>query len=152
MSAVQNYDTGSVVQIAPDGTRKVIKAVSTGGYTGNWTGTSGRLALLHEKELVLNADDTKNFLSAVNTIRTLSSSVGGSIQDAVLKAVANTALSLGSIKANGAMGNIANNNSSTDNVFNITAEFPNANSVDDIREAILSLPNIASQYANSTLK
>jgi hypothetical protein len=50
------------------------------------------------------------------------------------------------------MGNIANNNSSTDNVFNITAEFPNANSVDDIREAILSLPNIASQYANSTLK
>ena len=82
----------------------------------------------------------------------LSSSVGGSIQDAVLKAVANTALNLGSIKANGIMGNISNNNSNTDNVFNITAEFPNANNVDDIREAILSLPNIASQYSNSTLK
>lgn len=124
---------------------------ATGGYTGAW-GDSGKLAILHEKELVLNADDTKNFLSAVNTIRTLSSSVGGSIQDAVLKAVVNTALSLGSIKTNGVMGNIANNNSSTDNVFNITAEFPNANSVDDIREAILSLPNLASQYINSTLK
>ena len=127
-------------------------AFDTGGYTGNWSSSEGKLAVLHEKELVLNADDTSNFLSAINTIRTLSSSVGGSIQDAVLKAVANTALSLGSIKANGVMGNIANNNSSTDNVFNITAEFPNANSVDDIREAILSLPNIASQYSNSTLK
>lgn len=125
---------------------------ATGGYTGDWSNTDGKLALLDSKELVLNADDTKNFLSGINTIRDLSSSVGGSIQDAVLKAVANTALSLGSIKASGVMGNIANNNSSTDNVFNITAEFPNANSVDDIREAILSLPNIASQYANSTLK
>lgn len=124
----------------------------TGGYTGSWGDSSGKLAMLHQKELVLNADDTSNFLSAISTIRDLNSSVGGSIQDAVLKAVANTALSLGTIKTNGVIGNIANNNSSTDNVFNITAEFPNANSVDDIREAILSLPNLASQYANSTLK
>jgi hypothetical protein len=159
---VLDKDTGRYVAITRDEYKNKLKStyagnldtngLATGGYTGEWGDTSGKLAFLHEKELVLNADDTKNFLSGINTIRDLSSSVGGSIQDAVLKAVANTALSLGSIKANGVMGNIANNNSSTDNVFNITAEFPNANSVDDIREAILSLPNIASQYANSTLK
>jgi len=131
---------------------KYYQEYDTGGYTGSWGDSSGRIAMLHQKELVLNADDTSNFLSAINTIRTLSSSVGGSIQDAVLKAVANTALSLGTIKTNGFSGDVSNNNSSTDNVFNITAEFPNANSVDDIREAILSLPNLASQYANSTLK
>lgn len=37
----------------------------TGGYTGNSQG----LAMLHEKELVLNKDDTKNVLSAVNMLR-----------------------------------------------------------------------------------
>jgi hypothetical protein len=30
-----------------------IKAFNTGGYTGEW-GTDGKLAMLHEKELVLN--------------------------------------------------------------------------------------------------
>jgi hypothetical protein len=33
----------------------------TGGYTGEWD-SSGRLAVLHQKEIVLNAHDTENFL------------------------------------------------------------------------------------------
>lgn len=37
----------------------------SGGYTGNDEG----LAMLHEKELVLNKDDTKNVLSAVSMLR-----------------------------------------------------------------------------------
>jgi len=41
---------------------------ATGGYTGEW-GSSGRLALLHEKELVLNKEDTANILDAVSLIR-----------------------------------------------------------------------------------
>ena len=36
----------------------------TGGYTGEW-GSDGRIAMLHQKELVLNADDTQNLLNAV---------------------------------------------------------------------------------------
>nr|DAK59203.1 MAG TPA: minor tail protein [Caudoviricetes sp.] len=36
----------------------------TGGYTGNW-GDAGKLAVLHEKELVLNSEDTTNVLTAV---------------------------------------------------------------------------------------
>ena len=36
----------------------------TGGYTGDWSG-EGRLAMLHQKELVLNKKDTANMLDAV---------------------------------------------------------------------------------------
>jgi hypothetical protein len=44
----------------------------TGGYTGAW-GPEGRIAMLHEKELVLNPDDTANFLSAINIVRDIAS-------------------------------------------------------------------------------
>jgi hypothetical protein len=40
----------------------------TGGYTGAW-GPEGRLAVLHQKEMVLNAQDTENFLLATNILR-----------------------------------------------------------------------------------
>jgi len=44
-------------------------------YTGEWDGGSerknGRLAWLHQKELVLNAHDTENFLDAMNIVRQL---------------------------------------------------------------------------------
>ena len=40
----------------------------------------------------------------------------------------------------------------TENIFNITAEFPNANDVTSIREAILNLPNMASQYIGKNKK
>jgi hypothetical protein len=32
------------------------------GYTGKWNSTDGKMAILHEKELVLNASDTENML------------------------------------------------------------------------------------------
>jgi hypothetical protein len=46
----------------------LVTSLDTGGYTGNW-GPEGKLAMLHEKELVLNAQDTKNFLSATEILR-----------------------------------------------------------------------------------
>jgi len=51
----------------------------TGGYTGSW-GSDGKLAMLHEKELVLNKEDTRNILSAVDIVRTLDS-LSKNIQD-----------------------------------------------------------------------
>ena len=36
----------------------------TGGYTGDW-GPEGKLAVLHEKELVLNQQDTSNLLTTM---------------------------------------------------------------------------------------
>jgi len=37
-------------------------------YTGEW-GPEGKLAILHEKELVLNKDDTENFLKALEIVK-----------------------------------------------------------------------------------
>jgi hypothetical protein len=34
-----------------------IQGYDTGGYTGSW-GSEGKLAILHEKELVLSSEDT----------------------------------------------------------------------------------------------
>ena len=129
----------------------------TGGYTGEWNNGSdernGRLAFLHQKELVLNADDTKNFLSGINTIRSMVAS-NGSIETAVLRAAANMASTLGNISPGTVYsgGNVVNNEKGSDNIFNITAEFPNANNVNEIREAILTLPNLASQFIHTNLK
>jgi TP901 family phage tail tape measure protein len=40
----------------------------TGGYTGDWHSDEGRLAVLHQKELVLNAKDTANILKTVQLL------------------------------------------------------------------------------------
>jgi hypothetical protein len=42
--------------------------MDTGGYTGNF-GPEGKLAMLHEKELVLNKQDTLNMLRMVALAR-----------------------------------------------------------------------------------
>ena len=129
----QGYDIGGLVGYA------------TGGYTGEWANGSdesnGRIAMLHQKELVLNETDTKNILDAVKSIRDLNVS---SIDDAIMSGIANMIVKLSTNN----IGNIPNNTSTntSNNTFNITAEFPNANDVNEIREAIMSLPNLASQY------
>ena len=111
----------------------------TGGYTGSWSNgnpdaNNGKLAYLHQK-------DTKNILDAVNTIRELNTN---SVNEAIISGIAS--MIVGMSKTN--VGNISNSTSTntSNNTFNITAEFPNANDVDEIREAIMSLPNLASQY------
>lgn len=121
-------------------------AFYTGGYTGEW-GSSGRLGILHEKELVLNANDTQNVLETIQAVRditglnnSISSTIAGSLAQMALNA-----LGFSSGKHYEASGSDSENN-----IFNITAEFPNADDVQTIREAILSLPNIASQYIHES--
>ena len=109
----------------------------SGGYTGSWSGAdteeNGRLAMLHQKELVLNADDTKNMLDAIGIVRALSSFISA------------TTAGLAATSAPSVSSNIANSSNSYGDVI-IQADFPNANDVTEIREAILSLPNLAAQY------
>lgn len=113
---------------------------ASGGYTGDWNAEDGKLAVLHQKELVLNADDTANMLEAVSIIRQLSG-INSSIQSAIAESIA---AALRRISGINETGNITNN-SSSNNIYNINAEFPAANDVNDIREALLSLPNLAAQ-------
>jgi hypothetical protein len=51
----------------------------TGGYTGDFNG--GKLALLHQKELVLNKYDTSNLLQAVQMLRNFVAGVPSSIEN-----------------------------------------------------------------------
>ena len=110
---------------------------ATGGYTGSW-GPDGRLAILHEKELVLNADDTKNFLTATTALRELSKLID-------LEAMSNRfAFDFGSL-----FSNFTNDFGSTiDQRVQIEAHFPNATDRNEISEALNNLINTASQYAN----
>ena len=123
-----------------------VEELKTGGYTGSWDDTSGRLAVLHQKELVLNATDTENMLQTVNAVRDISKlndSIGQTIASAIGNLIVNTMFNAGK--------NINSSSSNnTSNVFNITAEFPNADDVQTIRDAILSLPNIASQFVHES--
>lgn len=42
--------------------KKLLIPFRSGGYTGEWAGDDGRIAMLHKKELVLNENQTKNIL------------------------------------------------------------------------------------------
>lgn len=123
---------------------KYARKFDTGGYTGEWD-NSGRLAVLHQKELVLNKDDTENILNAVEFVRGIASSIGASLLSQ-LAGMTNATSSIHPVSADYLSSNVSNASSS--NVYNVTAEFPNAESVQDIREALLSLPNLVSQKVN----
>ena len=113
--------------------KKTVKKFDTGGYTGNWNSNQGRMAILHEKELVLNKADTANILQAVNIVRDLNEALN-SIQGGY---------SLGSFANN--LGNM-NNSSGVSQNTQIIAQFPNAVNHSEIQQALLNLANKTSQY------
>lgn len=106
----------------------------TGGYTGEW-GEEGKLAFLHQKELVLNAEDTKNILDAVALIREISSAID-------LRAAAS------SLSAGLNSPYYQNSSSVVEQTVTIHAEFPNATDHNEIEEALNNLVNRAAQYAS----
>ena len=93
--------------------------------------------MLHEKELVLNAQDTENFLSAVNLVRDISRSID-------LNALASQ-MGLGFLRE---AHSIMDSSQTIEQEVTIHAEFPNATNHSEIEEAFNNLINTASQYAN----
>ena len=107
----------------------------TGGYTGQW-GPDGRWALLHQKEIVLNAQDTENFLAGINVLRDITK-----------------AIDLQAMSYNGLINNylpyLQNTNTNTlQQDVTIHAEFPNATDHNEIQLALEGLVNSAAQRAN----
>lgn len=129
----------------------VTLSFDTGGYTGEWGGGEGRMAMLHSKELVLNAKDTENILDAVSAVRSFAS-IGNSINEAIMSGIAKMLLSASGkvLRSVSKVDNSSNDNSQ--NIFHINAEFPNANDMAEIQAAILSLPRIASQQTEIIVK
>lgn len=112
-----------------------LSGYDTGGYTGTW-GKDGRLALLHQKELVLNSTDTQNMLDAVKVIRQITDSLGSNILSR-----------LADISSAG-MGNLITNNDALNQNVYIEANFPNAKSHNEIEEALNNLVNAAAHRVN----
>ena len=109
--------------------------LKTGGYTGSW-GPEGRLAVLHEKELVLNAEDTKNFLSATQILREISDMLDHNALVASLGAI-----NLRAMTVNNAADQLLQQE------VTIHADFPNVTDHNEIEMAIDNLINAASQHA-----
>lgn len=107
----------------------------TGGYTGEW-GLDGKFAMLHEKELVLNKDDTAHFLQAIDIVRQISELID-------LNALS-SAGGLSSLLA----ATASSSSQKLEQQVTIHAEFPNVTDKDQITEAFTDLVNLASQYAN----
>ena len=118
-------------------------AFDTGGYTGEW-GNEGKLAVLHEKELILNKDDTKNILAAVSLARTMESIIS-SLNDSLISRA--SSLTSGLV-ANPNLGN-GGQQEIQQNV-SIEANFPNVSSRTEIEDAFKNLVNVASQHAFNT--
>ena len=115
----------------------------TGGYTGNWNSKEGRMAMLHEKELVLNAKDTKNILAAVNSVRAMQSIITSLDLNALaVKKQMLSNLTTPIVAKEGITDNSLNQN------VQIEANFPNVRDARQIEEAFDNLVNMATQYAN----
>ena len=106
----------------------------TGGYTGSW-GPEGKIAVLHEKELVLNQEDTSNLLKTIDFIREIMNTIDSQAMMASLFTLSATS-------------GVASNNEVLEQNVTIQAEFPNATDHNEIEEAFRNLVNTASQYAN----
>ena len=113
-----------------------VGSYDTGGYTGEWD-SSGRLAMLHQKEIVLNAHDTENFLAAVNIVRDLADIIDlrAAAQYSALQAMTSSAL-------------VSTMAQTLQQDVTIHAEFPNVRERTEIEAAFDNLINRASQFAN----
>ena len=120
--------------------------MDTGGYTGDWgpgegirDAKNGKMAVLHSKELVLNASDTENILQAVEAVRQLTTNFrNGAFEDTV---------SAFNKYGSDLLKTTFDSNQSVDQNVHIEASFPNVRGAEEIEQALLSLTNGAVQYA-----
>lgn len=139
---IDKLKLGEEAKLTVDEIRKGIRKgqkYDTGGYTGDW-GSDGKLAILHEKELVLNKKDTANILNAVNAVRSLSS---GILKDIF----ANSGFLMDLLSGMSSAPSINPNGQLEQNV-RIEASFPNVSSKDEIEAAFTDLVNQAAQFAS----
>ena len=125
-----------VSKMSPEQKRRILATASqydTGGYTGSW-GNEGRWALLHEKELVLNKNDTSNLLTTITLLHDLMARLDQASAWSALRELAPASAT--------ATTEILEQN------VHIEASFPNAVDHNEIEQAFENIVNLASQYAN----
>lgn len=145
----------------------------TGGYTGTWNNIlndstlsnnerTGKLAFLHQKELVLNQSDTKNILDAVSLVRDLNNSNGefiqylaSSINDSTNQLIQMMEMGIDMLgeRMMYTSDSVARalydaGSRELEQNVHIDASFPNVKDSNEIQDAFNNLVNIASQRAN----
>lgn len=110
----------------------------TGGYTGTWSDRTdepknGKLAYLHQKELVLNESDTQNILDAVSLVREFTKQLKSNSLSSLFDSW-------------GSNYTKKDNEQTVKQDVHITAEFPNVNNASEIETALESLNQRAYQY------
>lgn len=108
----------------------------TGGYTGSW-GPEGKLAMLHQKELILNASDTENMLKMIEIVRDLSQQIDMFAASQALRGALFSSPSY-----------LTGQNGTLEQNVHIEASFPGVTDRNQIEEAFGDLVNIAYQYAH----
>lgn len=141
-----------------------IKQFDTGGYTGEWGSSEGKLAFVHEKELILNKEDTKNFLEAIKLLKGqyrdgeitieefgyLSKELESAIQNSVnaQRAMLASCLEYAEKQSKSTLSFNNKLNDTLEQHVTIEAVFPNVEDRYEIEEAFMNLTNEASQYIN----
>ena len=151
-----------------------IKYFDTGGYTGDWNSSQGKLAVLHEKELILNKEDTKNMLKMLQIsreaysqeletklnkssyafgIQELMQEMQNMVQQNVLKTLDLQTKQLNSPQyeiereMNKFNELLKSTKQQLEQEVKIEANFPNVNSRKEIEDAFANLVNLATQKA-----
>ena len=135
-SKMFSTDTNLLIQSLLSSSKKV--SFDTGGYTGAW-GNTGKNAIVHEKELILNKKDTENILTAIHITRTLDNILSNfSLKNDFANALTGLSTSIGKQEL--------------DQHVTISATFPNVKQKTEIQEAFKNLMNKASQFAYRSKK
>lgn len=119
--------------------KKWLDGYATGGYTGDWGTSDGKIALLHEKELVLNKKDTANILDSVNIVRDMNNQINRNIRYASFAQQV-------AAQIKGQLQNELKQN------VEIQATFPSVTNSSEIEDAFNNLVNAAAQYVNSKIQ
>lgn len=119
--------------------KKWLDGYATGGYTGDWGTSDGKVALLHEKELVLNKKDTANILDSVNIVRDMNNQINRNIRYASFAQQV-------AAQIKGQLQNELKQN------VEIQATFPSVINSSEIEDAFNNLVNAAAQYVNSKIQ
>lgn len=137
--------SGSFLDYSNSTSGRIMKYAS-GGYTGDW-GSDGRLAVLHQKELVLNQEDTKNMLAAVQSIRELAPSMIAEMR-ARISGTAAASQSLFGSRYSGMRSAFDRKATKLAQSVQINADFPGVRDAIEIKEALESLVQTSAQRIN----
>ena len=110
---------------------------ASGGYTGEW-GPGGKIAMLHQKELILKEGDTENFLASLEVLRDIIQVIDLHSMNAQLGGLLNSPQ----------YHDYEGSREVLEQQVHIEASFPNVSDRYEIEEALTTLVNKASQFTN----